>query len=338
MTIATVKLLLDVIVDNRLLQPDQLEELTGPLLDTLQSPRALAKYLVQRNWMTVYQVNQLFLGNGAELAVGPYRVLDLIGEGGVSRVFKAWDTRQRCVVALKVIREEHLANTEAVGRFQREMHAVAALSHPNIVRAFDADQNSNRHFFAMEYVEGVDLGKRVHQSGPLPVAAASDYVRQAALGLHHAHEHGLVHRDVKPSNLLLTVGGSVVKVLDLGLARLQGAQALTVEGAMIGTADYIAPEQARNPRTVDRRADVYGLGCTFYHLLAGRPPFPVRGLMDKLLQHQTAEPAPVAGQRPEVPAGLAKVVQKMMAKQPADRQQTAAEVAQVLTPYAFFSG
>jgi len=337
----TVPELMEVLRDNRLLAPDQLEQLTADQLASFRDARSLAKYLMQRGWLSVYQVNQLLQGSGAELALGPYRILDVVGQGGVSQVFKAWDTRQRCVVALKVIREEHLSNPEAVGRFQREMHAVAQLSHPNIVKAFDPDRDSQRPYFAMEYVQGTDLGKLVQLSGPRPVAQACAYVRQAALGLQHAHERGLVHRDIKPANLLLTVGESVVKILDLGLARLLAPDPppgvpvdLTQEGTMIGTPDYLAPEQARSPHAADHRADIYSLGCTLYYLLTGQPPFPVRSLMEKLLKHQQEEAPAVTVLRPDAPAGLAAILKKMMAKKPADRYQTAGEVAQALTPYA----
>ncbi|HZT81193.1 MAG TPA: serine/threonine-protein kinase, partial [Gemmataceae bacterium] len=283
-----------------------------------------------------FQINQLFLGRGPELVVGSYVLLERLGEGGMGQVFKARHRLLGRVVALKIIRKEWLARPEVVRRFHREIQAAAQLSHPNIVLAYDADQVGDAHFFAMEYVEGADLSKLVRQRGPLPAAEACDYVRQAALGLQHAHERGMVHRDIKPGNLLLTRSG-VVKVLDMGLARFRSAAveessggALTQDGAVMGTVDYIAPEQAMNSRGVDIRADIYSLGCTLYHLLAGRPPFPDGSSLEKLLKHRLEEPVPVERLRPEVPPGVAAVVRRLMAKRPEDRYPTPAEAAAAL--------
>ena len=201
------------------------------------------------------------------------------------------------VVALKVIRRESLADAEAVGRFYREIQVVSQLDHPNVVHAYDAGPVGATHFLAMEYVEGTDLGRLVKQSGPLPVAQACDYIRQAALGLQHAHERGLVHRDIKPHNLIMSLSDGLIKVADLGLARLSRTAnedltavltsanttgSLTPQNAvMMGTADYLAPEQALDFHKADIRADIYGLGCTFYYLLTGRPPFAGTTLAEK---------------------------------------------------------
>lgn len=340
MAIETVADMVDVLRGNRLLQPDQLDELNG-LLDRHPDARSLAKYLVQRSWLTVYQLNLIFQGQGENLTQGPYRILDRLGSGGVSQVFKAWHTRKNCVVALKVIRPEMLTNAEAVGRFQREMRALSQSAHPNIVKAFDINLVGDKHYFAMEYVEGTDLGKQVQFAGPLPVARACDYIRQAALGLQHAHERGLVHRDIKPANLLLNVAGTVVKILDLGLSRLSQSSGkqevvvreLTAEGVLIGTPDYLAPEQAKNARTVDIRADIYSLGCTFYYLLTGQPPFPVGTLMQKLFKHQQEEPPTGEQIRPDLPPDVVAIFRKMMAKKPENRYQTPAEVAEAVAPF-----
>src|SRR5438132_1663195 len=229
-------------------------------------------------------------------------------------------------VAVKVLNHELIDNPATVERFRREVRAAARLTHPNIVAAFDAEQAGDVHFLAMEYVEGVSLARRIAEVGPLPMAQACDYVRQAALGLQHAHERGLVHRDIKPANLLLAVKENVVKVLDLGLARLyQGADAdltaagLTQEGTVMGTPDYMAPEQAEESTGVDTRADIYSLGCTLYFLLSGHVPFPGGTLAQKLRKHAQAEPAPLGD---DVPAGLKAVLRKMMAKRPEDRYPT----------------
>jgi serine/threonine-protein kinase len=341
MKIATVDDLLRELREHRLLQPDQLAELTPDLLARHGNVRLLAKYLLQRGWLTVYQMNQLFQGQAAALVLGPFRVMDKLGEGGVSQVFKAWDTRRKCVAAVKTIRSEHMANAEAVGRLQREMRVIAQLSHPNVVKAFDVDLVNERHYFAMEYVEGTDLGKMLKLSGPLPVRQACDFIRQAALGLQHAHELGLVHRDIKPGNLLVTGGGASVKILDMGMARLQlsikpeeePTDQLTVEGVLIGTADYLSPEQAKNPRTVDIRADIYSLGCTFFHVLTGEPPFPGKTVLEKIYKHQTAEPDWNALLEVTQQPALVEIIKKMMAKKAVARYTTPGEVAAALAPF-----
>jgi CheY-like chemotaxis protein len=237
-----------------------------------------------------------------------------------------------------------LANPQAVRRLRKEIEAVAQLSHPNIVVAHDAAQIGESYFLVMEYVEGWDLRRLVLERGRLPVNQACAYTRQAALGLQHAHERGLVHRDIKPSNLLVAVPGEVVKITDFGLARLQRpgdvqpatdstASDLTDEGMVIGTPDFIAPEQALDSHTVDIRADVYSLGCTLYYLLSGQVPFPGGTLMQKLHRHQQATPAEIQSLRQDLPPGLPQVLRKMMAKQPGERYGEPASVAAVLAPY-----
>jgi eukaryotic-like serine/threonine-protein kinase len=265
-------------------------------------------------------------------------LLGPLGEGGMGQVFKARNWKRGGVVALKLIRKERLDNPDAVRRFEREVRAAAALSHPNIVRAHDADRVVGTHLLVMEYVEGAsDLSQLVKKDGPLPVPQACEYVRQAALGLQHAYERGLVHRDIKPANLLLTADGSLVKVLDMGLARLDRpaheedkGSTMTQEGALLGTPDYIAPEQALESHTVDIRADLYSLGCTFYYLLTARVPFPGGTLLQKLNRHQNQEAPAVEALRPEVAPGVAAVVRRLMAKKPEDRYQTPAELAAAL--------
>src|SRR5262249_35758004 len=231
-------------------------------------------------------------------------------------------------VAVKVLPPESVQDADAVARFQREARALAKLSHPGIVQAFDCEEEGGRHFLVMEYVEGQSLAALLKDRGRVAPTPAADYVHQAALALQHAHERGLIHRDLKPSNLLLTTDGRV-KVLDLGLARfLQdqiGDPNRTREGVGMGTPDYAAPEQFRDARSADARSDVYALGCTLYHLLAGRVPFPGSSLSEKYEAHEHKEPAPLEEFCPEVPGGLVLVVQRMMAKRPADRFQSAAE-------------
>jgi serine/threonine-protein kinase len=331
----SVATLLDVLRGNQLLQPQQLDELAAALPSRCRNARDLALELVRRHWLTVHQVDDLLRNQ----VIGPYRILERLGNGGASQVFKAWDKRRNAPVALKVLRPELLSNPEIVGRFRRELRLTAHLSHPNIVKTLDTHLDGDLHYFAMEYVEGTTLEALVERSGPLPVAEACDYARQAAVGLQHAHESGFVHRDIKPANLLLAKDG-LVKILDLGLARLQhptaaqlSARSLTPKGVVIGTVDYLAPEQARNAKTADSRADLYSLGCTFYFLLTARVPFAAKSLMQKLMLHMQAEPAPVASVRRDVPPAVAAILQRMMAKQPKDRYQTAGEVATALEPY-----
>jgi serine/threonine protein kinase len=339
MAVDTLDSFIDELRTHKLLKAAQLDEVVRMLRSRFPAPMLLAKELVRRGWLTVYQINQLFQANGQQLVLGPYRILDHLGKGGVSQVFKAWHAERNCLVALKVIHPHLLNNPEAVGRFQREMRAVAQLSHPNIVRSFEDDPLGEAHFFAMEFVVGTDLNKLVQFSGALPVAQACDFARQAALGLQHAHENGLVHRDIKPANLVQITGTSLIKVLDFGLARLHGGAdskapaALTMEGAMIGTADYIAPEQARDARSVDIRADIYSLGCTLYHLLTGAPPFPGGSAMQKCYHHFMKEATAVNVLRPEAPPELNDIIKKMMAKDREKRYQQPKEVAEALTPF-----
>jgi serine/threonine-protein kinase len=341
----------------RLLSPAQLEEVNQNLREFPQ-PRTLAQELLKAGWLTPYQVNLLFTGRGHELVMGPYILLERLGQGGVGSVFKARHVYMQRLVAMKFLRPDLTNNNEVVGRFYREIQAVSQLTHPNVVLAHDAGPCGQTHFLAMEFVEGIDLQKKVTQSGPLMVEQACDYVRQTALGLQHIHERNLVHRDIKPSNLLVMqietgndrrapIGGSgtiylgqsfpwgLIKIFDLGLARFdepingEGQDPLTMagQGGLRGSADYLAPEQAIDFHTADVRADIYSLGCTFFFLLTGRPPFHTGSLAQKLMNHQRMAPPPLEKVAPRVPRRLAQIVNKMMAKRPEDRFQTPAEVA-----------
>jgi WD40 repeat protein/tRNA A-37 threonylcarbamoyl transferase component Bud32 len=335
---------LDQLRASGLLEAEQLEELAALPEAKEGDPRPLARQVFQRGWLTKYQINQIVAGRARELVIGPHVLLDRLGEGGMGTVFKARHRHMGRVVALKIIRKEKLANPEAVQRFYREVQTAAHLSHPNIVLAYDAGQDGNTHFLSMEFVDGVDLARLVRESGPLPIAQACEYVRQTCLGLQHAHERGIVHRDIKPHNLLLTheqaagkAKGSVVKILDMGLALRGGLdrqRAMTQTGAVIGTPDFLAPEQAVNSRSADIRADLYSLGCTFYFLLSGRAPFEGGSLAHVLIQHQMEEAEPLEKLRADVPPAVAAVVKKLMAKQPEDRFQTPAELAQTLEALA----
>jgi eukaryotic-like serine/threonine-protein kinase len=282
--------LLDALRSGHLLSLEQLNEVVvGHLQGRFADARALAKELLKRNWLTPYQVNQLMQGRGQELHLGPYLLLERLGEGGAGQVFKARHQKMNRIVALKIIRPELLGDAEVVGRFCREIQVLSRLDCANVVHAYDAGPCGASYFLAMEYVEGTDLARLVKQSGPLPVMQACAYLRQAALGLQHAHERGLVHRDIKPHNLILSLREGRIKVADLGLARLPRAAneeataalgaaktggSLTPAGAVVmGTLDYLAPEQALDFHQADIRADIYSLGCTLWYLLIGAPPF-----------------------------------------------------------------
>ncbi|MBY0527057.1 MAG: protein kinase [Gemmataceae bacterium] len=341
-----------------LLDPAQLSEL-GRTGMQQADPRPLAKHLLQQGWLTPYQINHVLAGRSEELVLGSYHLLERLGEGGMGQVFKARHRKLDRLVALKVIRRDRLSNEETVRRFRREIQAVAQLAHPNIVLAFDADEVGGTHFFAMEYVEGVNLAQHVKRNGPMPYARACECIRQAALGLEHIHQHGLVHRDIKPSNLLVspapgaesrspgsssdlslaTRDAGIIKILDLGLARLEMAESssdhsdtLTRNGVLMGTPDFIAAEQASNPHEADIRSDLYSLGCTLYFLLAGRVPFPGGSAVDKLFRHRLEDPEPLANVCPPMPAEVDTIVRRLMAKDPHDRFQTPAELAEALTP------
>jgi tRNA A-37 threonylcarbamoyl transferase component Bud32 len=283
-----------------------------------------------------------------------YRVLELLGVGGMGAVYRAEHLLMQRQVALKVINHELIDRPATIERFEREVRAAARLVHPNIVTAFDAEQAGELHFLVMEYVEGTSLARRLAEKGPLGVAEACHYIRQAALGLQHAHERGMVHRDIKPHNLVLTPAGQV-KILDFGLARFametaptggllsspaspdaslsRSSESITQIGMVMGTPDYIAPEQARDAHTADIRADIYSLGCTLYDLLTGQAPFPHGTAVEKVKAHLEQTPRPVTAIRPDVPPELRKVIDRLLAKDPADRFQTPAEVAEALAPF-----
>jgi serine/threonine protein kinase/Tol biopolymer transport system component len=345
--LASVAALIEAIKVGSLLEPAQLKAITGALHKQFANPQALGKELMRRGWLTPYQVNQLLQGRGPELVLGSYLLLERLGQGGAGQVFKARHQKMNRLAAIKVIRKELLTDTEVVGRFYREIQILSRLDHPNVVHAYDAGPAGPTHFLAMEFVEGTDLGKLVKQGGPMPVMQACEYIRQAALGLQHAHERGLVHRDIKPHNLIMSVRDGLIKVADLGLGRLprgmtdettlastgamKSTGTLTPENAsLIGTADYLAPEQALDFHQADIRADIYSLGCTVYYLLTGQAPFAGGTLAQTVARHMNAEPPLVEQRRNDLVPGLSAVLRKMLAKRPEDRYQTPGEVAAVL--------
>lgn len=271
-----------------------------------------------------------------------YEILAEIGRGGMGAVYKARQVRLDRMVALKVIRLSYLAGDdyEVLRRFEREARAVAALRHPNVVLIYDFDQHEDLYYITMELVNGQSLTQQVREEGPLAVEMACEYMRQTAMGLQHAFENGMVHRDIKPANLLVQKPFTAlfpfgtIKILDMGLvyfpAKKDDSQ-LTVHGTVIGTPDYMSPEQTLDSHCVDIRSDLYSLGCTFYFLLAGKPPFGDFPLMKKLLHHQTQPHKSIHELRPDVPAPVAAVLDKLLAKQQEDRFQTPWEVAEALS-------
>lgn len=301
-----------------------------------EEPKALAHQLVRDRMLTAFQAKHLLAGRHRGLILGQYRLLDQIGKGGTGVVFLAEHVKLRRRVALKVLPTDR-SSQETLERFYREARAVAALDHPNIVRAHDVNHEGKIHFLVMEYVEGHSLKTYVEEHGALPIQEAADYVVQVADGLQHAHERGLIHRDIKPANLLLDHTGTI-KILDMGLALFFQEQDDTLtrdlsRGAVLGTADYLSPEQALDCHEVDIRSDIYSLGATFYTLLSGQPPFHASKITQKLIDHQIKEAPPLHALRPGVPRTLSNIVARMMAKKPEDRFQTPAEVIEAVVPW-----
>jgi serine/threonine protein kinase len=302
-------------------------------------PQAAADLLVRDGVLTGFQAKQLVKGRWRGFTLGKYRILENIGSGGMAVVYLCEHLGLRRRVAVKMLPPTLAQDPWFVERFYREGRALAALDHPHIVRAYDLERVEGFHLLAMEYVDGASLQEVVSGHGPLAVLRAAHYVRQAALGLQHIHEAGMVHRDVKPANLVLSRQG-VVKILDMGLAAFfrEGTdETLPRAGGkkiIVGTDDYLAPEQIVDSSDVDTRADVYALGATFYFLLTGQPPFPEEAMgCRKWIGHLTRSPRPLRDLRPEVPEELAAVIAKMLAKNPWERYQTPAEVAEALAAW-----
>jgi serine/threonine protein kinase len=301
------------------------------------APEILAERLVRDGQLTRFQAQQLLEGKCRQFSLAGYIVLDRIGVGGMGSVYLCEDRKNQRRAALKVLALTRAQDSTALQRFQREARAVTLLDHPNVIRAYEVGQDQGLHFLAMEYIDGPTLQEIVHRQGPLAPDRAADYLRQAALGLQHAHEHGLVHRDIKPANLVVNRAG-VLKILDLGLARFCDSEddGLTRDSdeGVIGTADYLAPEQAMDSHDVDIRADLYSLGATFYFCLTGQAPFPGGTAAQKLLAHLHRQPQPVQSIRPQVPVSLAAVIDRLLAKKPEDRFMVPVEVAAAVEPFA----
>lgn len=327
------------------LSPDEFASVSDSVAsgDSSIEPRQLASRLVSEGKLTEYQASALLKGE-PELLIDKYLILDLIDVGGMGMVFKAIHRSMNRIVAVKMISHQMLGSADLIKRFQREVRVAATLEHTNIVRAYDADESRGVNFLVMEYVRGDNLSRIVRNAGPLPLDKAVDCIRQAAVGLQHAHERGIVHRDIKPGNLLLSDQG-VVKILDLGLAHIDESirqnpeedaendngrpyisrTELTAAGAVLGTASFMAPEQSLDAHLVDFRSDIYSLGCTLYYLLTGDTPYSGSTVFKVFVEHREAAIPSLKDERPDVPDSLDVVFHRMVAKKPEERFQSIAE-------------
>jgi serine/threonine protein kinase len=336
---------LDMVRKSGVLDDERVSSFARTLTDSgvaLDQPPALAQRMVRDGLLTTFQAKQILQGKYQRFVInGKYKLLEMLGAGGMGQVYLCTHIYMHRLVALKILPLDKLKDPSTVERFYREARAAAALDHPNIVRAYDIDREETPrgtlHYLVMEYVDGASLQEMIARRGPMDPVRAANYMKQAADGLEHAHEAGLVHRDIKPGNLLLDRAGAV-KVLDLGLARFFEAGKDNVterydeKNAILGTADYLAPEQARGD-PVDIRADIYSLGATFYFLLTGKAPFEEGTITQKLLWSQTKAPKSVRELRPEIPAEMVPVLERMMAKDANDRYATPQAVIEALAPW-----
>jgi serine/threonine protein kinase len=334
MAVASVNEYLAALEKSKLLGGEQLANAQS-LAGHFSSASDLARALARDNFLSRWQAGTILaLGKRAQLRLGKYRLIQRLGKGGMGTVFLAEHVTMNRRVALKIVPRSIAKNRASLDRFFAEARAIASLDHPNIVQAYSVDNEMDRYFIVMEYIDGQDLQRIVDTNGPLDFERAADYVRQAAEGLAHAHARNLVHCDVKPSNLLVT-GQGVIKILDLGLARLnQSDDGQESSEPAMGTVDYMLPEQALGAADFDNRADIYSLGCTLYFLLTGHPPFPEGTLAQRIIKHQTQPPRDILLDRRDTPLPLAKLCQHMMAKRPEDRCQSMQEVSAAIAPSA----
>lgn len=332
----TVEEFLELVPKSGVLEPRRLHAYIEPLRAQARlpkSPAQLANLLLRDGLLTRFQVEQLLQGKFRGFTLGRYQVLELLGSGGMSAVYLCADLAHRRRVAVKVLPTQLAKDPVLLKRFYREAQATAALDHPHIVRGYEVNQENGLHFFVMEYVDGTSLQALVSQVGPMPVPRAAHYIQQAAIGLQHAHEKGLVHRDIKPGNLLVDRSGTV-KILDMGLALFSANNEDSVlTKDVLGTLDYVAPEQARDSHNVDIRADIYSLGGALYFLLTAKMPLDTDGLERVLQGKAVMSPRPIRTVRRNIPEALADVVARMMAHGPEHRYQTPRDVAQALAPW-----
>lgn len=298
-----------------------------------ESGQSILTRLVEQGSLTSWQADQLRSGRSKGFFLGKYKILAKLGHGGMSHVYLAEHLEMGRRVAIKVLTGPLAQRQDYRDRFRQEARAAALADHPNLVRAFDVDHEGDVHYLVMEYIEGIDLERTVTGSGPLDCRVAADYIRQAATGLEYAHKAGLVHRDIKPANLLVDQQGTV-KIVDLGLARLSeeltNPLASSSKDQLLGTVDYLSPEQSLDSHNVTHQADIYSLGCTLYYLLTARPPFPTGTLAERLHGHRSKEPESILALRPDAAPALVAICQRMMAKKPAERYESAQEVVDIL--------
>ncbi|MDA7861877.1 serine/threonine protein kinase [bacterium] len=289
----------------------------------------LAGHLMESGLITQWHIDKLLAGKYKGFFLGKYKLLGHLGSGGMSSVYLAQHKISEQFRAIKVLPRKKVADKSYLDRFYLEARVAASLNHPNVIRIYDICNEGDTHYMVMEYVDGTDLYELGKKNGPFDFNSAAKFTAQAAEGLIHAHQQDLVHRDIKPANLFKTDQG-LIKILDLGLALVNqnDSQSLTVlhNEKVMGTADYLSPEQAVNSHDVDSRADIYSLGCTLYYFLTGHPPFPKGSLAQRIAMHQSLAPKSIYESRPECPESLVKICEKMMAKDPDDRYQTCDEV------------
>jgi serine/threonine protein kinase len=341
------------LIKSQLLPPGEVETLAAQWRTEARGSDdqvdSFRRFLVARRVLTEYQAALIQRGRADNFFLGGYKIVDRIGKGQMGGVYRAVHNLGQ-VVALKILPASRARSQQVLGRFQREARLLTQLDHPNVVGAFQVGEAKGVHFIVMEFLEGETLDEVLKRRKRLPWGEAARVVQQALHGLQHLHERRTVHRDLKPANLMLTPAAgkpdttlhATVKILDIGLGRElfeesspegQVDTQLTAEGAVLGTPDYLAPEQARDARAADIRADIYSLGCVLYHCLTGQPPFPESSVMAQLLKHATEKPAPLKSFVPDVPAELQNVLDGMLAKSPNDRFSTPAQAAAALSPF-----
>jgi len=345
----TVENICGFLIRSKLLTPEEVRALQqrwqAEAKDQAGSISQFSKWLVANRYVTEYQAVLLAKGHADSFFLNQYKILDRLGQGRMAGVYKAEHTLGQ-VVAIKVLPPSKAKNPQLLGRFQREARMALRLKHPNVVRTYQLGEANDVQYLVMEYLEGETLEEILQRRRKLPPAEAVRLIHQALMGLQHIHEQGMVHRDLKPANLMLapasgrgdadTTLKATVKILDIGLGRFfedspqSEKMELTGEGVLLGTPDYLAPEQARDARAIDIRADIYSLGCVLYHALTGQPPFPDKNLLSQMVRHATETAKPLKEFNPAIPDGLQQIINWMLAKKPEERYPTPERAAQAL--------